>query len=95
MRLIIADNPNLSRQTSSGGMITSVHCSGGEADGEIEELDMEDGVGAGWGDDLNLESAADGEADGAVDMDGEADEEAAEGEGGWEMEVSAASIFIV
>ncbi|KAK9847289.1 hypothetical protein WJX84_005223 [Apatococcus fuscideae] len=55
-----------------------------EADGEIEELDMGEGVGAGWGDDLNLEAAEDGEVDG--DEAEEGDEEAEEGEGGWEME---------
>ena len=66
-------------------MLYITRCAEPEADGEIEELDMGEGVGAGWGDDLNLEAAEDGEVDG--DEAEEGDEEAEEGEGGWEMEV--------
>lgn len=61
---------------------------GAGAEEDAEELEMEDGVGAGWGDDLDLEPKADADiAD--EDMLANGDEEGAEedGEGGWEMEV--------
>ena len=70
-----------------GGALKTVHCAAGpDAQGGAEEVDMEDGVGASWGDDLDLEPKGDAdELD--EDMIANGDEEAEDGEGGWEMEV--------
>ena len=70
-----------------GGALKTIYCAAGpDAEGGAEEVDMEDGVGAGWGDDLDLEPKADAdELD--EDMIANGDEEAEDGEGGWEMEV--------
>ena len=58
------------------------------AEDAAEELEMEDGVGAGWGDDLDLEPKADADMEADEDALANGDEGAEEdGEGGWEMEV--------